>query len=58
MLTEKEVVLLYAKSVRELTMEIRSLEHERTKCFNSYRRRWIDSRISKIQEVINIKNLG
>lgn len=55
MLTQKELALLYAKSIRDLKLEIRSLEEERVKCFNLYRRRWIDTRIANIQEIVNIK---
>lgn len=55
MLTEKELALLYAKSIRDLKLEIKSLEEERVKCFNLYRRRWIDTRIATIQEIVNRK---
>lgn len=58
MLTEKEVILLYTKDIRDLKLEIKSLEMERAKCSNLYRRRWIDSRICRIQEIINVKNAG
>lgn len=56
MLTERELALLYAKSIRDLRLEIKSLEEERVKCFNLYRRRWIDTRIANIQEIVNTKN--
>lgn len=56
MLTEKELALLYAKSIRDLKLEIKSLEEERVRCSNLYRRRWIDTRIANIQEIVNTKN--
>jgi len=55
MLTEKELALLLAKSIRDLKLEVKALEIERLKCFNLYRRRWIDTRIAKIQEIVNQK---
>jgi hypothetical protein len=55
MLTEKELALLFAKSIRDLKLEIKALETERLKCFNLYRRRWIDTRIANIQEIVNQK---
>lgn len=56
MLTERELAILNAKSIRDLRLEIKSLEDERVKCFNLYRRRWIDTRIANIQEIVNNKN--
>lgn len=56
MLTEKELALLLAKSIRDLKLEIQALETERQSCFNLYRRRWIDTRIANIQEIVNQKN--
>jgi len=55
MLTERELALLLAKSIRDLKLEIKALETERLKCFNLYRRRWIDTRIANIQEIVNQK---
>ncbi|ATW58312.1 hypothetical protein CNR37_00105 [Pseudomonas phage ventosus] len=55
MLTERELAILNAKSIRDLRLEIKSLEDERVKCFNLYRRRWIDTRIANIQEIVNNK---
>lgn len=55
MLTEKELALLLAKSIRDLKLEIQALETERLSCFNLYRRRWIDTRIANIQEIVNQK---
>lgn len=56
MLTERELALLNAKSIRDLKLEVKSLEEERVKCFNLYRRRWIDTRIAIVQEIVNQKN--
>lgn len=56
MLTERELALLNAKSIRDLKLEIKSLEDERVKCFNLYRRRWIDTRIANIQEIVKQKD--
>lgn len=55
MLTEKELALLLAKSIRDLKLEIKALETERLACFNLYRRRWIDTRIANIQEIVKQK---
>jgi len=56
MLTERELALLHAKSIRDLKLELKSLEDELVKCFNLYRRRWIDARIAAVQEIVNQKN--
>lgn len=56
MLTEKELALLNAMALRDLKLSIKALEEERVKCFNLYRRRWIDTRIAQIQEIVNMKN--
>lgn len=55
MLTERDLALLNAKSVRDLRMEIKSLEDERRNCVNLYRRRWIDTRIGYIQDIVKQK---
>lgn len=56
MLTERELALLLAKSIRDLVLEIKMLEDERLQSHNLYRRRWIDTRIANIQEIVNQKN--
>lgn len=52
MLTERELALLLAKSIRDLKLELKALGIERQTCFNLYRRRWIDTRIANIQEIV------
>lgn len=56
MLSERDLALLNAKSVRDLKAEIKMLEAERQQCYNLYRRRWIDTRLANIQEIVNRKN--